>query len=75
VIDLAVRLPGECQQRFGFADALDAWPAVVRIGLCQARQIDVDGVGVHVDEPGGGERLSVDGHDSVELVGEVRYPR
>ena len=42
--------PAERQVRLGVASALDAGPAVVRIGALQIRQIVADRVGVDIDE-------------------------
>jgi hypothetical protein len=50
VIDPAVVLSTEHQVRLGVVGAVDAGPAVVRIGAPQIRQIIVDGVGVDIDE-------------------------
>jgi hypothetical protein len=61
VIDSAVWNPTEQQLRFGLAGALDAGPAIVRIGASQVGQIDVDGMCVDIDEAGGVSQLSVDG--------------
>jgi hypothetical protein len=61
VIDPAVGNPAEHQLRLGLAAALDAGPAIVRIGVSQVRQINVDGMCVNVDEAGGDGQLSVDG--------------
>jgi hypothetical protein len=74
VIDPAIWLPAEHQRCGGLTDALDAGPAVVRIGPLQIRQIDVHRVGVDVDEPGVRGPVSVDGAaPNVMRVG--RYPR
>jgi hypothetical protein len=43
-------LSAERQGCVGLTDALDAGPAVVRVGLLQIRQVDVDGVGVDIDQ-------------------------
>ncbi|MDT5238619.1 MAG: hypothetical protein QOD97_817 [Mycobacterium sp.] len=51
MIDPTVGQPAEHQRRIGLVDALDVRPAVVRIGLPQIRQIEVDRVGVDIDEP------------------------
>jgi hypothetical protein len=61
VIDPTVGQPAEHQRRIGLVDALDARPAVVRIGLPQIRQIEVDRVGVDIDEPWAGGPITVDG--------------
>ena len=50
VVDQAVRLPTEHQVRLGVAGAVDAGPAVVRVGAPQVGQFVVDGVGVDIDE-------------------------
>ena len=60
MIDGAVGNPTELELRFGVAGALDAGPAIVRIASSQVGQIDVDGVGVDIDEAGGVGQLSVD---------------
>ena len=60
MIDGAVGNPTELELRFGLAGALNAGPAIVRIGASQVGQIDVDGVGVDIDEAGGFGQLNVD---------------
>jgi hypothetical protein len=50
VVDPAVRGSAECQGRVGVTHPLDAWPAIVWVGLAQVGQVDVDGVGVNIDE-------------------------
>ncbi len=67
------REPHQISGSLGVAGALDAWPAVVRIGLPQIRQIVVDGVGVDIDEPWVGGSVSVDGHGSVQRVDRYRF--
>jgi hypothetical protein len=61
VVDCAVRNSVELELRFSFAGALDAGPAILRIGASQVGQIDIDGVGVDIDESGGVGQLSVNG--------------
>jgi hypothetical protein len=68
VIDQAVLLSTEHQVRLGVAGAVDAGPAVVRVGAPQIRQVIVDGVGVDIDEPCACESVSVDGRDSLAEV-------
>ena len=58
------------QVRLGLAGALDAGPAVVRIGAPQVGQIIVDGVGVDIDEALVGGSVSVDGRGSGHDVGQ-----
>jgi hypothetical protein len=60
VIDRAVGNPTEQQLCVGLAGALDARPAIVRIGASQVGQIDVDGMCVDIDEADGVGQLSVD---------------
>jgi hypothetical protein len=54
VIDPAVLLPAEHQARLGVVGAVDAGPAVLRIGALQVGQLIVDGVGVDIDEASAG---------------------
>jgi hypothetical protein len=61
VIDAAVRKPIKHERRVGLADAFDAGPPVVWIGLSQIRQFDVDGVSVDIDESSAGGSVSFDG--------------
>jgi len=60
VIDSAVRLFPEHQPRLVFADALDVGPAVILTALTQIWQVLVDGVGMDIDDAGGGGSVSVD---------------
>jgi hypothetical protein len=63
-----VRLSTEQQVRLGLAGALDAGPAVVRIGALQVGQIIIDGVSVDIDEAWVGGLLSVDDGGSAQRV-------
>jgi hypothetical protein len=67
VVDCAVRNSVELELRFGLAGALDVGPAILRIGALQVGQIDVDGVGVDIDESGGVGQLSV--NDGLRVTG------
>jgi hypothetical protein len=69
VVNPPIGLSTEEQIRLGLAGAVDAGPAVVRIGAPQIGQIIVDGVGMDVDEARVGGSVSVDGRGSVPDVG------
>lgn len=71
VIDLAVAQPAEHQVCGGLARALDTGPAVSRIAPSQIWQVDVDGVGMDIDEAGASGSVNVDGRASVQQVGWV----
>jgi hypothetical protein len=61
VIDPAIGSATEKQLCFGLAGALEAGPVVARIAASQIGKVNVDGVGVDIDEAGRDGQLSGDG--------------
>ena len=68
MIDLAVAPPAEHQACGGRAGAFDTGPVVSRIALLQIWQVDVHGMGMHVEEAGAGRSVNVDGRASVQQI-------
>jgi hypothetical protein len=50
VVNPPIGLSTEEQIRLGLAGAVDAGPAIVRVASSQVGQIDVDGVGMDIDD-------------------------